>query len=120
MRILDQPYRKAGQRSIIKACRDRTKIEDVFSYVKSILKLQPFFVNTEARVKAVYIICILAYLINQYLANQRKAIGDFLNSKELLAPFRDIDIAILQDANSGETVKKRFHCLAIRKSCWKK
>ena len=64
--------------------------------------------NTEAHFNAVYTICILAYLINRYLANQRKAVEekDFLNSKELFAPFRDIDIATLKDANTGETVKK--------------
>ncbi len=94
--------------AIIKAYRDKTKIEDVFKNVKSFLKLRPFFVNTDARVKAVYTICILAYFINRYLSNQRKAIGekDFLNSKELYAPFKDIDIATLEDSNTGQTIKK--------------
>lgn len=94
--------------TIIKAYRDKTKIEDVFKNVKSFLKLRPFFVNTKSHVKAVYTICMLAYLINRYFANQRKAIEkkDFLNSKELLAPFRDIDIATLEDPNTGRTVKK--------------
>jgi transposase len=99
---------KVKPQTIIKAYRDKTKIEDVFKNVKSFLKLRPFFVNTEAHVNAVYTICILAYLMNRYLANQRKAIGekDFLNSRELFAPFRDIDIATLQDANTGESVKR--------------
>ncbi len=99
---------KIKPQTIIKAYRDKTKIEDVFKNVKSFLKLRPFFVNTEAHVKAVYTICILGYLINRYLANQRKTIEkkDFLNSKELLAPFRDIDIATLEDSNTGGTVKK--------------
>jgi hypothetical protein len=93
---------------IIKAYRDKTKIEDVFKNVKSFLKLRPFFVNTDAHVKAVYTICILAYFINKYLSNQRKAIGekDFLNSKELYAPFKDIDITTLQDSKSGYTFDK--------------
>ncbi|MBE7546406.1 MAG: hypothetical protein HS127_04535 [Planctomycetia bacterium] len=43
---------------------------------KIVLKNQAFFVNTEAHVKAVYTICILAYFINRYLSNQRKAIGE--------------------------------------------
>jgi len=94
--------------TIIKAYRDKTKIEDVFKNVKSFLKLRPFFVNTEAHVRAVYTICILAYFINRYLANKRKTIEekDFLNSKELYAPFRDIDIAVLEDTNTGRAVKK--------------
>ena len=94
--------------TIIKAYRDKTKIEDVFKNVKSFLKLRPFFVNTEAHVNAVYTVCILAYFINRYLANQRKAAGqkDFLNSKELYAPFKDIDITTLEDRNSGHTVQK--------------
>ena len=99
---------KVKPEMIIKAYRDKTKIEDVFKNVKSFLKLRPFFVNTNAHVKAVYTICILAYFINRYLANQRKATGekDFLNSNELYAPFKDIDIATLADSNTGESIKK--------------
>jgi hypothetical protein len=94
--------------AIIKAYRDKTKIEDVFKNVKSFLKLRPFFVNTDAHVDAVYTVCILGYTTNKYLANQRKAIGDkdYLNSKELYAPFKDIDIATLEDSNTGQRIKK--------------
>jgi transposase len=99
---------KVKPQTIIKAYRDKTKIEDVFKNVKSFLKLRPFFVNTNAHVKAVYTICILAYFINRYLANQRKVTGekDFLNSHELYAPFKDIDIATVMDSNTGETMQK--------------
>lgn len=99
---------KAKPQTIIKAYRDKTKIEDVFKNVKSFLKLRPFFVNTDRHVKAVYTICILAYFINRYLANQRKTVEnkDFLNSKELYAPFKDIDIATLQDRNTGHSLQK--------------
>jgi len=99
---------KVKPQTIIKAYRNKTKIEEVFKNIKSFLKLRPFFVNTDAHVKAVYTICILVYFINRYLANQRKTIGekDFLNSRELYAPFKDIDIATLQDSNTGYTLKK--------------
>jgi len=99
---------KVNPRSVIRAYRDKTKIEDVFKNVKSFLKIRPFFVNTEKHVKAVYTICILAYFLNKFLANQRKAVGekDYLNSKELYAPFKDIDFVTLFDRISGETVTK--------------
>jgi len=108
--------------SIIKAYREKTKIEDVFKNVKSFLKLRPFFVNTEAHVKAVYTICILAYFINRYLANQRKSIceKDFLNSNELYAPFKDIDIATLEDSNSGHVLKKAVKLPASTKALLEK
>ncbi len=66
--------------------------------MKSFLKISPFFVNTEKHVKAVYI-CILSYFLNKFLANQRKAAGekDYLNSKELYAPFKNIDFVTLFD-----------------------
>ena len=50
----------------------------------------------------------MAYFINKYLANQRKAIGekDFLNSKELYAPFKDIDYVTLEDKNTGHAIKR--------------
>ena len=99
---------KVNPRKVIRAYRDKTKIEDVFKNVKSFLKIRPFFVNTEKHVKAVYTICMLAYFLNKFLANQRKAVGekDYLNSKELYAPFKDIDFVTLFDQISGETVTK--------------
>jgi transposase len=99
---------KVKPETIIKAYRDKTKIEDVFKNIKSFLKIRPFFVNTEVHVKAVYTICMLSYFLNRYLANRRKAIEDkdFLNSKELYAPFRDIDIATLVDSKTGKIFKK--------------
>src|SRR4030043_2442994 len=99
---------KVKPQTIIKAYRNKTKIEDVFKNVKSFLKLRPFFVNTDNHVKAVYTICIQSYFINRYLSNQRIALGekDFLNSKELYAPFKDIDISTLENSKTGQTVKK--------------
>lgn len=99
---------KVNPRKVIRAYRDKTKIEDVFKNVKSFLKIRPFFVNTEKHVKAVYTICILSYFLNKFLANQRKAVGekDYLNSKELYAPFKNIDFVTLFDRISDETVTK--------------
>ncbi len=99
---------KLKPKAIINAYRNKTKIEDVFKNVKSFLKIRPFFVNTDNHVKAVYTVCMLAYFINKYLANQRKMIceKDFLNSKQLYAPFKDIDIALLEDSNTGQVVKR--------------
>lgn len=99
---------KVNPQAIIRAYREKTKIEDVFKNVKSFLKIRPFFVNTDSHVKAVYTICMLAYFLNRFLANQRKAVEekDYLNSKELYAPFRDIDYVTLFDQNSGQSIKK--------------
>jgi transposase len=93
---------------VIRAYRDKTKIEDVFKNVKSFLKIRPFFVNTEKHVKAVYTICMLAYFLNKFLANQRKTSGekDYLNSKELYAPFSNIDFVTLFDKISGKSITK--------------
>jgi len=99
---------KTSAHSIIKAYRDKTKIEDVFKNVKSFLKIRPFFVNKPLHVQAVYTICIIAYYINKYLSNQRKLLGekDYLNSKELYAPFKDKDIAVLEDKQTGQAIVK--------------
>jgi transposase len=99
---------KVSPSKVIGAYRNKTKIEDVFKNVKSFLKIRPFFVNTEKHVKAVYSICILAYFLNKFLANQRKNAGekDYLNSKELYAPFKNIDFVTLFDPISGETATK--------------
>ena len=99
---------KISPSKVIGAYRNKTKIEDVFKNVKSFLKIRPFFVNTEKHVKAVYTICILAYFLNKFLANQRKSTGekDYLNSKELYAPFKNIDFVTLFDPISGQSATK--------------
>jgi len=99
---------KVSPDKVIGAYRNKTKIEDVFKNVKSFLKIRPFFVNTEKHVKAVYTICILAYFLNKFLANQRKSAGekDYLNSKELYAPFKNIDFVTLFDPISGQSATK--------------
>ena len=99
---------KISPSKVIGAYRNKTKIEDVFKNVKSFLKIRPFFVNTEKHVKAVYTICILSYFLNKFLANQRKRNGekDYLNSKELYAPFKNIDFVTLFDPISGQSATK--------------
>jgi transposase len=99
---------KISPSKVIGAYRNKTKIEDVFKNVKSFLKIRPFFVNTEKHVKAVYTICILAYFLNKFLANKRKSAGekDYLNSKELYAPFKNIDFVTLFDPISGQSATK--------------
>ena len=113
---------KVKPETIVQAYRNITKIKDVFKNVRSFLKLRPFFVNTAGHVRAVYTVYILAYSINRYLANQKKQIEekDFLNSRELYAPFKDIDLVTLKDDHTGRTVKKRFTSLRKRRDSSRK
>lgn len=95
-------------REIICAYRDKTKIEDAFKHIKSFLKIRPFYVYSDAHVRAVYSICILAYFLNKDLAERRKKNEgiDYLNSKNLYEPFRNGDLVTLKDRLSGKTMRK--------------
>jgi transposase len=90
---------------IIRAYREKTKIEDAFKHIKSFLKIRPFFVNTDAHVRAVYNISVLAYFINKDLAERRKKIEniDYLNSKNLYEPFREYHYTTMKDRISGKS-----------------
>lgn len=95
-------------RQIVQAYRDKTEIEDAFKNMKSIVKIRPFFVNTEQHVKAVFTICVLAYHINKTLAIQREMLEgkDYLNSNELYDPFKDGRLVKLKDPETGESTQK--------------
>jgi len=97
----------AGKR-VIKAYRDKTKIEDAFKHIKSFLKIRPFYVNRDEHVRAVYTICMLAYFINKNLAERRKNLEgiDYINSKNLYQPFRSCHYVTLKDRSSGKKQKK--------------
>lgn len=92
---------------IIEAYREKTQVEDAFKNIKSFVKIRPFFVNTEEHVKAVYTICVLSYFINRYLSEKRKESEgkDYLNSKQLYAPFKSCKLVTLLETLAGITKK---------------
>ncbi len=103
----DQAY-TLPPHQILQAYRDKTEIEDAFKNMKSVLKLRPFFVNTATHVRAVFTLCVLAYLLNKTLANRRKQLEgkDYLNSRELYAPFTEAKLVTLTDPNTDTTIPK--------------
>jgi len=54
---------------LIRAYRDRNRVEEGFKEVKSFLKFQPTYVYTDCHVRAHYIICILSYLLGVTVTN---------------------------------------------------
>lgn len=95
---------------IIKAYRDKTLIEDVFKHLKSFVRLRPFHVKTNAHVKAVYTLSMLAYFINKDLAERRKKVEgiDYLNSRRLYEPFSDRYNVTLKDKRNGRIENKNM------------
>lgn len=59
-----------GPRELIKAYRDKNRVEEGFKEVKSFLKFQPTFVYTKEHVRAHYTICILSYLLDVSITNK--------------------------------------------------
>ncbi len=92
---------------IIGAYREKTQVEDAFKNIKSFVKIRPFFVNTDEHVKAVYTICVLSYFINRYLSEKRKESEgkDYLNSKQLYAPFKSCKLVTFLETLAGITKK---------------
>jgi transposase len=99
-------YRVSAKR-IIEAYREKTQVEDAFKHIKSFVKIRPFFVNTDEHVKAVYTICVLSYFINRYLSEKRRESEgkDYLNSKQLYAPFESCKLVTLLETLAGITKK---------------
>lgn len=93
--------------TLIRSYREKSVIEDVFKHLKSFLHLRPFYVHRDAHVRAVYTICVLGYVLNKDLAERRKALEgvDYLNSKNLYAPFRNGHSVTLKDLRSGNQKK---------------
>jgi len=117
----DEQY-AAKPEFIIKAYRDKTLIEDVFKHLKSFIKLRPFHVKTNAHVRAVYTLSMLAYFINKDLAERRKKIEniDYLNSRRLYEPFSDKYNVILKDKRNGKIESKNMEFDAETKNYIKK
>jgi len=95
-------------RKVIWAYRHKTHIEDAFKHVKSFVKIRPFFVHTEEHVIAVYTLCVVAYFLNQVLANRRQQTEgkNYLNAKSLYSPFNPCKLITLRAPNRRQEVKK--------------
>jgi hypothetical protein len=93
---------------LIRTYREKSVIEDVFKHLKSFLHLRPFYVHRDEHVKAVYTICVLGYVLNKDLAERRKKLEgvDYLNSKNLYAPFHNGHSVTLKDLRSGQHKKQ--------------
>ena len=102
-----QDHYIVSAKRIIEAYREKTQVEDAFKHIKSFVKIRPFFVNTDEHVKAVYTVCVLSYFINRYLAEKRKESEgkDYLNSKQLYAPFKSCKLVTLLETLAGITKK---------------
>ena len=102
-----QKHYQVSAKSIIQAYREKTQVEDAFKNIKSFVKIRPFFVNKVEHVKAVYTICVLSYFINRYLSQRRKETEgkDYLNSKQLYAPFKSCKLVTFLDTLAGITKK---------------
>ncbi|MEA3281893.1 MAG: transposase, partial [Euryarchaeota archaeon] len=61
---------RLGPRELIKAYRDKNRVEEGFKEVKSFLKFQPTFVYTKEHVRAHYTICIMSYLLDVTITNK--------------------------------------------------
>nr|QNO45317.1 hypothetical protein GKHIBCHD_00001 [Methanosarcinales archaeon ANME-2c ERB4] len=55
---------------LIRAYRDKNRVEEGFRELKSFLKFQPTFVYTDEHVRAHYTICILGYLLDVTVTNK--------------------------------------------------
>ena len=64
---------------LIRAYRDKNRVEEGFRELKSFLKFQPTFVYTDEHVRAHYTICILGYLLDVTVTNKLRE-----------APVRDV------------------------------
>ena len=60
---------RLGPEEIIRAYRDKNRVEEAFRELKSFIKFKPTFVYTREHVRAHYTICVLSYLLDVTVTN---------------------------------------------------
>ena len=61
---------RLGPDEIIRAYRDKNRVEEAFRELKSFIKFKPTFVYTNEHVRAHYTICVLSYLLDVTVTNR--------------------------------------------------
>ncbi len=63
------------EKNVVENYRSKHVIEQSFRYIKSFLKIRPFFLRKTTRIKGHINICILAHFIDRYIINKLKTAG---------------------------------------------
>jgi len=69
-KTLEPEEYRLSPKELIRAYRDKNRIEEAFRDLKSFIKFQPTFVYTEDHVRAHYTVCILSYLLDMTVTNR--------------------------------------------------
>jgi transposase len=98
--LVASPKSKLSAEEMVILYRQKYLIENAFREMKSILKLRPWFVYTEAHVRAHYTVCVVAFILERMLdllleENHLKQEGYTLGRlKEELSRFHLIEMKI--------------------------
>ena len=109
---------RLSPKNLIRAYRDRNRVEEGFREVKSFLKFQPTYVYTDCHVRAHYTICILGYLLDVTVTNKlrKSPVKDVGSVGKVYSTLARCEIAELNVRGTEYVGKKLMHPAGVQKS----
>jgi len=106
---------------IIRAYRDKNKVEEAFKGVKSFIKFQPANVRTDKHVKAHYTICVLSYLLDLTITEKlrKHAIDEISSVRKVYQRLKRGQIGEIKLKGTGSAPKKMITLQPIEKKILK-
>ena len=102
---------------IIRAYRDKNRVEEAFKGVKKFIKFEPIYVRTDQHVKAHYTICVLSYLLDLTITQKlREHEIDEINSvRKVYQKLKRGLVGEIKLGSAKHTIKKMITIRPIEK-----
>ena len=100
---------------LLRAYRDRTKIERAFRITKSVIRIRPMFNRKEEHILAHLFVCFLAYLLVSLLELDMKRQGIRMTAEKMVKRLRRKRVEVERDLDMDEEAEAYLRRLERRR-----
>lgn len=91
--ILQSSAKEMAATAIVEAYKQLVSVERAFRTLKSLLRVRPVFHFSERRIRAHFLLCVLAYLVENHLAMRLAGAGVDCSARALLEELESLRVA---------------------------
>lgn len=106
--LLQSSAKEMAATAIVEAYKQLVSVERAFRTLKSFLRVRPVYHFSERRIRAHFLLCVLAYLVENHLARRLAEVGEERSARALLEELESLRVV---DYDLGVSMSARLRVL---------